>query len=839
MSYAIGPAMQVRRRMIIERPRLTRLLDTGQGRIKLLVGPAGYGKTTLARQWLEGRQATWYRGIPASADVAALAAGLREAVAAVVPGSGAALMERLPVTRRPEQEAHVLAEMLAGDLASWPSDAWLVFDDYQMVAGTAAAEQFVECLLLGAPLNVLLMTRRRPSWASSRRILYGAVFAVDRGDLAMTNDEAYELLAGIGDGATQLVEVAQGWPAVLGLASMAQTPPPDFSGAPHLYGFFAEEIYQRIDRSVRRVLCELALYDVDGRRLAVEQLRPDEAERVVRAGIDNGFLTETTDVRLEMHPLLRAFLDQKLREKGPKVVRRVVARVVDNLIQHELWDEAFELTQRFSDVSTLSRLLEAASVSMLTAGRVPTLREWSRDASTDEPIVRLVNAEIAFREGRFHEAQALAALAAEDPGSDPDLLARAHLLGARSAHVASHEEEAGVLYARARAVADSAKLRQIAALGELLVAIELEREDASHLLHDFGSEELVDPTERVILADRKLSYEIHFNSRVDVEGARATKQLLALVSDPLVRTSFRNVFGYTLAAMGLFDESLELTDEQLVDANNHRLEFVLPYAYANQALAKAGRREYMEAHELFEEAKQRALRSGDRTAYHISWAMETRVYVAQAAFDRVMARALNLDSDLTNQLRSELTASYALAAAGAGYLQRGADLVCEARRRSVGVETFINYELVHAIVALREGARLVALEHARCALDAAVRTGMVESFVFGYRGFPEILVCLMEQADAQHDVLQVLTLVGDSDLLGEAASPSRDHSILTLSRREKEVLSLVAQGLSNREIGEALFISPVTVKVHVRHIFEKLGVRSRAAAALRAAQLGR
>ena len=53
---------QTRRRRIIERPRLTQLLDTGQGRIKLLVGPAGYGKTTLARQWLEGKEATWYRG---------------------------------------------------------------------------------------------------------------------------------------------------------------------------------------------------------------------------------------------------------------------------------------------------------------------------------------------------------------------------------------------------------------------------------------------------------------------------------------------------------------------------------------------------------------------------------------------------------------------------------------------------------------------------------------------------------------------------------------------------------------------------------------------------------
>jgi ATP/maltotriose-dependent transcriptional regulator MalT len=66
-----------------------------------------------------------------------------------------------------------------------------------------------------------------------------------------------------------------------------------------------------------------------------------------------------------------------------------------------------------------------------------------------------------------------------------------------------------------------------------------------------------------------------------------------------------------------------------------------------------------------------------------------------------------------------------------------------------------------------------------------------------------------------------------------------ERSVQSLSRREKEVLALLAQGMSNAEIGHVLFISPVTVKVHVRHIFEKLGVRTRAAAVLRATQLGR
>jgi putative nucleotidyltransferase with HDIG domain len=56
-----------------------------------------------------------------------------------------------------------------------------------------------------------------------------------------------------------------------------------------------------------------------------------------------------------------------------------------------------------------------------------------------------------------------------------------------------------------------------------------------------------------------------------------------------------------------------------------------------------------------------------------------------------------------------------------------------------------------------------------------------------------------------------------------------------LSDREVEVLRLVAMGKSNREIGAALFISPRTAKVHVEHIYAKIGASTRAAAALFAA----
>ncbi|MEW6178981.1 MAG: LuxR C-terminal-related transcriptional regulator [Chloroflexota bacterium] len=59
-----------------------------------------------------------------------------------------------------------------------------------------------------------------------------------------------------------------------------------------------------------------------------------------------------------------------------------------------------------------------------------------------------------------------------------------------------------------------------------------------------------------------------------------------------------------------------------------------------------------------------------------------------------------------------------------------------------------------------------------------------------------------------------------------------------LSEREKEILKLVATGASNKEIAQALYISPNTVKVHLRNIFAKIGVVSRTEATLYAIKIG-
>src|SRR5690348_12142619 len=96
---------------IIKRPRLTKILDETEARIILLCAPAGYGKTTLAREWVATREepVLWYSGGPAMADVAALAVDLAELFAP----PETELIERVRFQAARGESARLLASALA------------------------------------------------------------------------------------------------------------------------------------------------------------------------------------------------------------------------------------------------------------------------------------------------------------------------------------------------------------------------------------------------------------------------------------------------------------------------------------------------------------------------------------------------------------------------------------------------------------------------------------------------------------------------------------------------------------------------------------------------------
>jgi DNA-binding NarL/FixJ family response regulator len=78
---------------------------------------------------------------------------------------------------------------------------------------------------------------------------------------------------------------------------------------------------------------------------------------------------------------------------------------------------------------------------------------------------------------------------------------------------------------------------------------------------------------------------------------------------------------------------------------------------------------------------------------------------------------------------------------------------------------------------------------------------------------------------------RLVSALGDG-VPGETGKPARPPAKLpgSLTPREAEVLALIGEGLSNREIGERLFLGQATVKTHVNRIFAKIGTQSRARA---------
>ncbi len=93
-------------------------------------------------------------------------------------------------------------------------------------------------------------------------------------------------------------------------------------------------------------------------------------------------------------------------------------------------------------------------------------------------------------------------------------------------------------------------------------------------------------------------------------------------------------------------------------------------------------------------------------------------------------------------------------------------------------------------------------------------------------------------AGAERDAARVRSLLRTRGVRPPVSGPRSAPDWPELTESEFAVVSLVAQGATNREVAERLYLSPYTVNSHLRHVFTKLGIRSRVELARRAAARG-
>ena len=821
-------------RHIIERPRLTRLLDETTARVIMLVAPAGYGKTTLARQWLRDKQHAWYsaRG---GTDVASVGLGLLEATGDVNEGVGQRFRQWLVAQQKPDDVGQA-AEFLAADLAAFPPTAWLAIDDYHRLS--PEAEQLVDSLRSAEHVRLLVTTRRRPVWCTPRDLVYVNVFEIERSALSMNEDEAGAVLRHLGQDATHVIDIADGWPAAIGLASFARESPRLARGTlpPELHAYIADELYGTLDPTIGDDLASLSLF-VSVSTQRARRVLPETSDRVIAEGLRVGFLTEDGpgSGSYRLHPLLRNFLLNKLRHSDDGRLERSVSRAIEVMLDDKEWDTAFEVSVAFGASGLLTDLIEAALYDLLDRGLVSLITNivsTARSAGISAPILTLAEAEVAFREGMHERSRSLAEVAGAQLMTKPSLATKAFCRAGQGAYFLDETSSAVTSFAKAREVATTRIDKRDAQWGLFLAAVEQEDETAEALLAEFETLCRSDPEDVLRLQNGRLHFGMRIGSNYrGLAGVEAAAAVAEEATNPVIRISFWHIYAGALRLSASYDDALAISDIALRESEEFDLTFARAHVHLTRSAIYMGLGRYEDALGLLSDVESIARQTGDMYLQMNERALRCRAHLLNrdlgSAAEAVDGALLQVTS---SGQYSEILALRALIRGMTEDTSEATVLLEEARNASRENEAVALNSCVAALLELdREN---VSLASFASIFSTYASKGTLDPFVLAFRLEPRLAQAVNRIPQPRRQLRELLARLEMPDsATHRLASPLGSE---TLTPREREVFALIGQGKTNREIAKALFVAEATVKVHVRHILRKLGVRTRTEAAIHA-----
>jgi DNA-binding CsgD family transcriptional regulator len=326
------------------------------------------------------------------------------------------------------------------------------------------------------------------------------------------------------------------------------------------------------------------------------------------------------------------------------------------------------------------------------------------------------------------------------------------------------------------------------------------------------------------------------NSRT-LNAVEVLAPLASRVQDPLIHSSFLNVHSALLALGGRYEDALRSAEREIDLSSLYGLLFAASRGHFQRAVASLGLRAFRECKTSMRICEQ-ALAPQDKFLRMNIGILRARVLLASgsteslAAFERYQHR-------LSKAMDAEYFAWWSLGFAVACQPNRAERLAARAESMSSRIEVSALVPWTRAVLALENGRS--QSRSAQEAFDRTLETGNVDAFVTAYRARSDILELLVKNRQ-NHDQLRVILERARDHRLAELVGlrlpvTSELQGLNSLSKREREVLDLISEGLMNKEIARTLFITESTAKAHVRSICNKLGVRTRTEAAMRAAEL--
>jgi LuxR family transcriptional regulator, maltose regulon positive regulatory protein len=875
---------------LVARPRLLAALsELPVKRLGVIKAPAGFGKSSLAATWAEkleqtGNYVGWLT-IDSDDDEATrflfyVSQALHHACPDVGTGAIGLILENNLI------DPTAILSSLINDLAEIEDDVYLFLEDYHWLRASRI-HQTVAYFLKHAPshCHVVLTTRTEPPLPLATLRAQNQLIEIDSAALRFDMQETQAFLDSTKPGVLELPDVqllqskTEGWPAALRIISSMRSQS----------GFGLKEYVHNLSGSQRPIAAYLVemldglpveLVDFMLRTAILDRLSGPLCEAVTGSGSSRTVLAslaqrqmlltplDNDGVWFRYHTLLAEYLRQRLKADRGAEVPELHRRAALWYASCELWTEAVQHAIAAGDPELGIGWIKNCAMALIKRGDLFTLLDWQRQFP-DELMRGQCEVRLAIAWGlalalRFDEALQLATEIEGDIAAtrlpDSNLLCECQAI--RSVAIALKDDSERALPLAQVCVNGSSDpwtanvasnvvrfghmkagdLKQFHATPWIPYSVEEDRRNLfasvyRHCLKGLAEERQI----RLAAADG------HYREglRIAEQNVGPNSIAAALPASLIARIKYEQ---------GRLDEAEAwVIDRASLISSGTMLDCVWS-TYFVLARVAAARRNFERARTILERAENQGVARDWGRLSAGAIAEQVRLYLDDGRLDEAGACVDRLErlarkypaprpcawSEIewyAKLARARLLGQQARpdeAISILQQLQREAEamqhrqfLICIAIRLSA--------------LQLNTGKAAEAMSRFRRVLAACAAAGLYQSVLDEGPVISELLRTTREGESVKTDLIPYVDrLLADLQRAGQDRSaPTSGAQILSaLSPRETGILTLIAEGLSNKEIARSLDIGPETVKSHLKSVFTKLGVERRAQAVSRAQTLG-
>jgi len=875
---------------LIARPRLIAILSgLPAKRLGVIKAPAGFGKSSLAATWAEtleqnGDAVAWLT-IDLDDDEATrflfyVSQALHQACPDVGAGAIGLILENNLI-----DPAAVLSSLI-NDLAEIEDDVYLFLEDYHWVSAPRI-HQTVAYFLKHAPshCHVVLTTRTEPALPLATLRAQNQLIEIDAEALRFDMQETKAFLDGTKPGVLEIPDVrllqrkTEGWPAALRI----------ISSMPSQSGSGLREYVHNLSGSQRPIAAYLTemldglpveLVDFMLRTAVLDRLSGPLCEAVTGLSASRAILAslaqrqmlltplDNDGVWFRYHTLLAEYLRQRLEADRGIEVPQLHGRAALWYASHELWTEAVQHAIAAGASDRAIGWINHCAMALIRRGDLFTLLEWQRQFP-DELMRGQCEVRLAIAWGlalalRFDEAVMLATDIEGDiaatPLPDANLLCECQAI--RSVAIALKDDSESPLPLAQDCVNRSSdpwtanvasnvvrfshikagNLQQFHATPWIPYSVEEDRRNVfasvyRHCLNGLAEERQI----RLAAADK------HYREgfRIAEQDVGPNSVAAALPASLIARIKYEQ---------GLFDEAEAWVIDRIPLINSGTMLDCVWSTYFVTSRVAAARMNFERARTLLERAENLGVaRDWGRLSAGVI-AEQARLYLNDGRLDEAAACV-----DRLERLARKYPAPRPSAWSEIGWYHRltrahllgqqarpdeANSILQQLQHEAEAMEHrqfLISIAIRQSAVQLCAGKAAEAVSRFRRVLAACSAAGLYQTLLDEGPVVSELLRATREGGHVKTDLVPYVDRLsaGLQRARQDRSAPSSSARILSaLSRRETDILTLIADGLSNKEIARSLDIGPETVKSHLKSVFTKLGVEKRAQAVSRAQTLG-